>query len=98
MIGPLADNKKQHFTIEKDIRNEYVIGDKLHLNQIGINILSNAVKFTPEGEEIRLSIVETPGASGEYAHYHMEFRDNGIGMKKEFIEHIFCLLYTSRCV
>ena len=86
VIGPLADNKKQHFTIEKDIRNEYVIG---HLNQIGINILSNAVKFTPEGEEIRLSIVETPGASGEYAHYHMEFRDNGIGMKKEFIEHIF---------
>lgn len=89
VIGPLADNKKQHFTIEKDIRNEYVFGDKLHLNQIGINILSNAVKFTPEGEEIRLSIVETPGASGEYAHYHMEFRDNGIGMKKEFIEHIF---------
>ena len=71
----------------EDIR--VVIGDKLHLNQIGINILSNAVKFTPEGEEIRLSIVETPGASGEYAHYHMEFRDNGIGMKKEFIEHIF---------
>lgn len=89
VVDPLADNKKQHFTIEKDIRNEYVIGDKLHLNQIGINILSNAVKFTQEGGDIRLRIVERPGASEEYAHYHMEFQDNGIGMKKEFIDHIF---------
>lgn len=89
VIDPLAANKKQSFTIETEIQNEYVIGDKLHLNQIGINILSNAVKFTPQGGKIWLTIVERPGISEEYAHYHLEFRDNGIGMKKEFLDHIF---------
>lgn len=89
VVDPLAADKKQSFTIETEIQNEYVIGDKLHLNQIGINILSNAVKFTPQGGKIWLTIVERPGISEEYAHYHLEFRDNGIGMKKEFLDHIF---------
>ena len=89
VIEPLAADKKQHFTVQADIRNENVIGDSLRLNQIGINILSNAVKFTPEGGEICLTITENPGASDGYARYHMEFRDNGIGMKKEFLGRIF---------
>ena len=89
VIGPLAENKKQKFTVKTEIHNESVIGDGIRLNQIGINILSNSVKFTPEGGEISFTITEMPGSTAESARYHMEFRDNGMGMKKEFLDRIF---------
>ncbi len=65
-----------------------LIGDELHLRQILINILGNAVKFTPDGGKIYFRVRET-GSTDSRAHFHFEIEDTGIGMKQEFLQHIW---------
>ena len=68
--------------------NDYYIGDATKLKQVIINILGNAVKFTPRGGTIRFNIEEC-ARYGNKATLRMIFSDTGIGMNKEFIPHIF---------
>ncbi len=65
-----------------------LIGDELHLRQVLINILGNSVKFTPDGGRIFFRVKETGCADGK-AHFHFEIEDTGIGMKQEFLKHIW---------
>ena len=67
----------------------YVVCDRLRLNQVLLNILSNALKFTPAGGKISISAVERPGDTADTAIYEFCIRDTGIGMAPEFLEHIF---------
>lgn len=82
---------KQHglFIDTKDIKYECIIVDKLRLNQILLNIMSNAVKFTPAGGEIRLSIMEKETSEADRIDIEFRIKDNGIGMSEEFKTHIF---------
>lgn len=66
----------------------YLIGSELHVRQVLINILSNAVKYTPDGGTIRFCAKETLYEEG-LVHLRMEITDNGIGMSEEFLQHIF---------
>lgn len=59
------------------------------MGQIFINILSNAVKFTPERGEIVVDVEELPGRDREKAWFRFVFTDNGIGMKPDFLKNIF---------
>ena len=68
--------------------DDYYIGDGMKLRQVMINILSNAVKFTPEGGTVTFLIEEGPRYNGK-ATLKMIFRDSGIGMSKEFLPHLF---------
>lgn len=73
------------------VRDEDVVADPLRLQRILLNILSNAVKFTPSGGSITLRVVEKSGA-GEpvrYGDYEFYVRDTGIGMSAEYQKHIF---------
>ena len=72
-----------------DIVHESIITDKLRLNQVLLNILSNAVKFTKPGGQIRFGVFEMPGAPEGFARFEFHIRDNGIGISKEFMGHIF---------
>ena len=72
----------------RDVRNENVITDKLRLNQVLLNILSNAVKFTPEGGAITFRVTQLPG-DGDSARFEFRIRDTGIGMSEEFRSTIF---------
>ena len=72
-----------------DVVDESVIADPMRLNQILLNILSNAVKFTPTGGKVSLRIVQTQTAPKGYADYEFHVQDNGIGMSKEFQSRIF---------
>ncbi len=67
---------------------DYYIGDNMKLRQILINILGNAVKFTPEGGKVELKIRPVNAFDG---HTSLEFviEDNGIGISKDFLPHIF---------
>ena len=82
--------KRQEFSVEaQDIATEDILTDKLRLNQVLINILSNAVKFTPEGGTISLHITEKPSPKEGIALFEFRIRDNGIGMSQEFQKTIF---------
>ncbi len=71
-----------------NVEHDHVVGDELKLRQIFINILGNAVKFTPDGGFIEFRIDETAGKNGKAA-YRFEIEDSGIGMSEEFLGHIF---------
>ena len=68
--------------------DDYYVGDVMKLKQVMINILSNAVKFTPKGGKVTFTIEEGRRYDG-HAVLHFTFRDTGIGMSKEFLPHLF---------
>jgi len=85
-----ADKKHISFTVDTaGMKSEDVIADPLRLEQILINVLANAVKFTPDGGQISLRIVQKDTASADYADFEFHIKDNGIGMSEEFQKHIF---------
>ena len=86
--GQIVD---RHMTFTKQIGpfwHPYLIGSELHIRQVLINILSNSVKYTPDGGEINFRAKETLFEEG-LVHLRMEIKDNGIGMSEEFLQHIF---------
>lgn len=68
--------------------NDYIYCDTTHVNQILINIISNAIKYTPEGGNVKL-VVEQLESGADIMNYSFVVTDNGIGMSKEFQKHIF---------
>ena len=85
-----ADKKHISFTVDTaGMKNEDVIADPLRLEQILINVLANAVKFTPDGGQISLWIVQKDTAPAGFADFEFHIKDNGIGMSEEFQKHIF---------
>ena len=72
-----------------DVFDEEIYCDKLRLNQVLLNLLSNAVKYTGAGGIVSLRIMEKPGAPKGSGNYEFVIKDTGIGMSKEFVEHIF---------
>ena len=88
---PQVRAKQQHFDVFiHDISTENVICDSVRLNQVLLNLMSNAIKFTPEGGEIHMALHEEESPKGEdYVRIQTQVRDNGIGMSEEFQKHIF---------
>ena len=72
-----------------DLVHEQVIGDYRRIEQVFVNILSNAIKYTPNGGRITFSVKEFPSRTQGFGHYQFIFEDNGIGMTEEFQEHLF---------
>ncbi len=68
---------------------EYLLGDKLRLNQILINLLSNAVKYTPENGRIDFTVQELSKPSAQYTRLRFIVEDNGIGMSEAFLQTVF---------
>ncbi len=90
IIQPNISAKRLALFIDAmDVVDEDIITDPLRLNQILINILSNAIKFTPTGGAISLHISQKDGAPEGHANYEFRIKDNGIGMSKDFQKHIF---------
>ena len=93
LVGMVQPQVKQHqHTLTVDIgqiRHNDVIGDKLRIQQVFMNIMSNAIKYTPDGGEIGFSVSEKKINSSSAACYELVFRDNGIGVAPELLEHMF---------
>lgn len=90
VMMPQAHAKKQTFEVSaSDVKSEHLLGDKLRINQILINILSNAIKYTPEGGKVELVLHEMPQKVKDYAHIRFIVKDNGIGISEEYIDTIF---------
>lgn len=90
IIQPQVKAKQLELFIDTfEVANEDVIADALKLNQVFINLLSNAVKYTPAGGNITFRIMQKTTFRHGYGDYIFVIKDNGIGMSKEFVEHIF---------
>ena len=86
--GQLINRKLKIITEFEDFKHPFLIGDELHLRQAIVNVLGNAVKFTPDGGKIIFRIQQL--ASGnKTVTYRIEVEDTGIGMKNEFLNHIW---------
>ena len=72
-----------------DVVDEHIVCDKLRLNQVLLNCVSNAMKFTKSGGTVSIQIIQKGDSSDGFADYDFRIRDTGIGMSKEFMEHLF---------
>ena len=90
MVKPLL-TEKQHELILQDVNvnQECVMGDALRLQQVFMNILSNAIKYTPPQGHITISIGEKSSDIHGYGCYEFTFQDDGVGMSEDFLQHIF---------
>ena len=90
MVRPQIAEHEHELKINiRDVRHELVVGDSLHIQQAFVNLMSNAIKYTPNGGTIHLGIREIPCNQARVGCYEFVFQDNGIGMSEEFIRHIF---------
>ncbi len=91
IVQPQVKAKRQKFDVHiENIVTENVCCDSVRLNQVLLNLLSNATKYTPEEGSIQLSVFEEDSPKGEnYVRTHVKVKDNGIGMSPEFLKQIY---------
>lgn len=91
IIQPQIKIKKQSFDVFiQNVRQENVLCDGVRLNQVLLNLLSNALKFTPEGGRVTMTVSQEDSPRGEkYVRTHFIVQDTGIGMSEEFQKRIF---------
>ena len=84
------ESKKQSFTISvAPLTHDYVMIDKLRMEQVLVNLVSNASKYTPEHGSIRVELAQYPAAKPNHALYKLSVIDNGMGMSEDFVKKIF---------
>ena len=85
----IASKQLDFYIDTADVVNEHVFCDKLRLNQVLLNLLSNAMKFTSPGGMVGVRVLQKGAAQEGYASYEFQVKDTGIGMSQEFIQHVF---------
>ena len=88
IIRQQAGQRRQTFTVNTHLQHENVLADPNRLNQVLMNILSNAVKYTPTGGHIQLEVDELP-RNEHYARYRFVVQDDGIGMSADYQKTLF---------
>lgn len=88
LITPQASNKGIEVVGEVSLRHSWFMADRMRISQVLINLLGNAVKFTPERGRITLTVREVK-AGGENAQVYFAVRDTGVGIAKEDQDRVF---------
>ena len=88
IIRQQAGQRRQTFTVNTHLQHENVLADPNRLNQVLMNILSNAVKYTPTGGHIRFEVDELP-RNEHYVRYRFVVQDDGIGMSEDYQKTLF---------
>lgn len=89
VFDPLADEKHITTTCTIDIQHPYVRSDQTKVREIFLNIISNAIKYTPEGGRVDFTMTELPGETPGTVRYKAVVQDDGIGMSAEYLPHLF---------
>ena len=82
-------SKQFDFFMDTDVSDQYIVCDKLRLNQVLLNILSNSIKYTQPGGMISVKVRQQGVTESGYGRYEFRIRDNGMGMSEEFLKTIF---------
>ena len=90
LTKPAIDEHKHQLEVHVEhIEHEAVCGDSLRIQQVFVNLMSNAIKYTPDGGNITFTIKEKPNGFSELGCYEFSIADNGIGMTPEFQKIMF---------
>ena len=90
LVKPGIDEHKHNFEVHiSDIEHEDVCGDTMRIQQVFTNLMSNAIKYTPDGGDIVFSIKEKTNSQSELGYYEFCIEDNGIGMDENFQKVVF---------
>lgn len=90
MVSGLVDSKQVILAMEVvDVVHERIFCDRMRVNQVLLNLISNAIKYTGAGGRVSVTIKEKPGKQNGYASYEFTIKDSGVGMSADLVEHIF---------
>ena len=81
--------KNLQYHVVLDVRHHYVVCDQTKLQEIMLNIISNAIKYTPEGHSIYVEVHEAVSENPSKIRYIFSCEDTGIGMSEEYLPHIY---------
>ena len=90
-IEELVKNKDIDFTVEDNGTNKYLYFDKVHVQEIFMNLASNAIKYTPEGGRVKVITNESYDEKNDIVYIECSFVDTGIGMSEDFLPHVLAL-------
>ena len=82
-------NKGLDFSVETKVQHKYAVCDKTKLQEIYLNIVSNAIKYTSAGQSVRVMLNEITSEEAGKARYIFICEDTGIGMSEEYLPHLF---------
>lgn len=85
----IRSRRIEFFVDSADVSDEEVVCDKLRLNQVLLNVLSNAIKYTPAGGTVSMRIMQLGVTDTGYGKYEFRVKDSGIGMNAEFLKTIY---------
>ena len=89
VFEPSVRQKKLTCTYHTDVEHPYIVSDRTKVREILLNVISNAIKYTPEGGQIAVSVKELPAEKPKTGLYTFTVQDDGIGMSEEYLPHIF---------
>ncbi len=89
VFEPSVQQKKLTCTYHTDVEHPYIVSDRTKVREILLNVISNAIKYTPEGGHIAMSVKELPAEKPKTGRYTFTVQDDGIGMSEEYLPHIF---------
>ena len=89
VFEPSVQQKKLTCTYHTDVEHPYIVSDRTKVREILLNVISNAIKYTPEGGHIAVSVKELPAEKPKTGCYTFTVQDDGIGMSEEYLPHIF---------
>ena len=96
VFEPSVQQKKLTCTYHTDVEHPYIVSDRTKVREILLNVISNAIKYTPEGGHIAVSVKELPAEKPKTGRYTFTVQDDGIGMSEEFQQHIFEPFFTTK--
>ncbi len=89
MFRTTADAKPLELLSSSNLPHPYVYTDEVHFSEILMNILSNAMKYTPAGGRVTCTVTELPADDPAFCRVQAVIADTGVGMSEEFLSHIF---------
>lgn len=89
VFEPEVQKKRLKSDMKVAVRSRYILCDETKVREIFLNVISNSIKYTPEGGTVRVAIGEQPQQKAGFADYEILVADTGIGISPEFLPHIF---------